>query len=150
MKITTVFFSVALLGMISCNQNKKPNEDTTHNNDRQKEEAVEKNKSTEAFNFEKIPLSTKEVGNFPYVVAPEGYRFANEKEKRIEEKYFFHNDSLVKKVNGQYFHATVYQNGDVFEDTFLVNMLKEQIEQLGGSRNIFRGFTLRSKRNDST
>lgn len=84
------------------------------------------------FNLDQVPVTTSPVGDFPYLSAPAGYRYGDEKNKSLEEKYFFYNDSLIKKVSGQYYHTAIFQEGDVFEDTYLVNAYKTAIEKLGG------------------
>ncbi len=35
-------------------------------------------------------------------------------------------------MSGQYYYTAVFQEGDVFEDTYLVNEYKKEIESVGG------------------
>jgi hypothetical protein len=86
------------------------------------------------FDFNKIPVSDKEIGSFPYLSAPEGYEYKNEKSRNYEEKYFFYSDSLLTKISGKYFFATIYKeetNKNMYEKTFVVRSYTEAIENLG-------------------
>jgi len=69
---------------------------------------------------------------FPYIKAPEGYKSSGDINRQLEEKYFFHSDSLVQKMSRKYFHTTIFPAGDIFEDTFIVNQYTKDIEKIGG------------------
>lgn len=121
-----------VIGFSSCNQKgNRQSQEAGKTDTLQVPEVVESAASVE-FNLYQIPVTTQEVGEFPYLSAPSGYRHAGDKQKTLEEKYFFYNDSLVRKVSGKYFHTAVFQDGDVFEDTYLVSEYKKAIEKLGG------------------
>lgn len=132
MKKYIIPFAAALIGLSSCNQksNRQSQEDGTADT-LQVPKVVESTASV-GFNLDQVPMTTREVGEYPYLIAPLGYSHAGEKTKSLEEKYFFYNDSLTRKVSGQYYYTAVFQEGDVFEDTYLVNEYKKAIEKLGG------------------
>ena len=133
MKKTTIACIVTLLILNACTQ--KQNAQT-------QQAAPEPSTPTAAadtatlttFDFNKVPVSNKEIGNFPYLAAPEGYEYKNEKSKNYEEKYFFYSDSLVTKISGKYFFANIYKNEtnkNLYEKTFVVKSYTEAIENLG-------------------
>lgn len=134
MKTYNFILFALLLGLGSCNP--RGNNETT---DRGNEAAdtlhykpsVSATSSPE-FNLKQVPVSTKLAGDFPYLSAPEGYKYSEETNKKLEEKYFFYSDSLVRKVSGQYFHTAVFSSGDGFDDTFVVREFKNAVEKLGG------------------
>lgn len=132
MKTYIIPFFTAFMGLSACNQN--GNRQAQNNGDAntlqiKSESGVQ---TTSGFNLDRVPVSPSDLGEFPYLSAPSGYRHAGEKTKFLEEKYFFYNDSLTRKVSGQYYYTSVFQEGDVFEDTYLVNEYKKVIENLGG------------------
>ena len=131
MKKYFIPFLAVLIGFSSCNQKSDRQSQEGKADTLQVPEVVESVASVE-FNLDQIPLTTQEVGEFPYLSAPSGYRHSGDKQKTLEEKYFFYNDSLVRKVNGQYYYTTVFQQGEVFEDTYVVNEYEKAIEKLGG------------------
>ncbi|MGJ1264827.1 hypothetical protein [Sphingobacterium spiritivorum] len=132
MKTYFISFVALLIGLSSCNQNNNRQDQEVGKTDTLQLPAVAETTVSIGFNLDQVPLFKQEVGEFPYLSAPSGYRHGDEKQKTLEEKYFFYNDSLVRKVSGQYFHTTVFQQGDVFEDTYLVNAYKKAIGKLGG------------------
>ncbi|RZJ82007.1 MAG: hypothetical protein EOO47_02190 [Flavobacterium sp.] len=119
------------LGLVSCQNNEKKTV-ATATADTLKTERNPSQTEANNFNLDEVPVTTQDVGKFPYLTVPEGYRHADSLKKTLEEKYFFYNDSLVKKISGQYFHTIVFSTKDAFEDTYLVNAYQKQIEKLGG------------------
>lgn len=125
--------ALALVVMISaCNQSgDRQRQNTAHTDTLQIVSRLDTEEAS-GFHLDQVPFSKAEITDFPYLSAPSGYRYTDEKTKSLEAKYFFYNDSLVRKVNGQYYYAAVIQEGDVFEDTYLVSEYKKAIETLGG------------------
>ncbi|MEZ0450894.1 hypothetical protein ACR78Z_13195 [Sphingobacterium thalpophilum] len=132
MKTYFIPFVALLVSASSCNQTTDRQAHKTGDVDTLQLKSDAKLKTAFGFNLDQIPVSTSEVGEFPYLSAPLGYRHAGEKTKFLEEKYFFYNDSLIRKVSGQYYYTSVFKEGDVFEDTYLVSEYKKVIENLGG------------------
>lgn len=124
---------VLLLGFISCTQSNST-EAASNSMDAAtlQTQSDGSTRSSAALDLDKIPVSKTDLGSFPYLTAPTGYQYADDIKKQVEEKYFFYNDSLIRKVSGTYFHTTVRANGDGFEDTFVVSEYKKTIEKLGG------------------
>ncbi|QQD14259.1 hypothetical protein [Sphingobacterium sp. UDSM-2020] len=128
-----IMFIGLMLGFMSCNNNSnKSGTSNSTDSDTLQPKTVESAKMSTEFNLDQVPVSTIDLGTFPYLTAPESYRYSGDIKKQLEEKYFFYNDSLVRKVSGEYFHTTVLPTGDVFEDTFVVDAYKKAIEKLGG------------------
>lgn len=132
MKKYIIPFAAALIGFSSCNQKSNRQSQEDGKADTLQVSKVVESTASVGFNLDQVPVSALDLGEFPYLTAPSGYRHAGEKNKSLEEKYFFYNDSLIRKVSGQYYYTAVFQEGDVFEDTYLVNEYKKAIENLGG------------------
>jgi hypothetical protein len=129
MKIYSYLLVVTLLGLYSCNQDNHKTSTESNSDTLQVKSA---SKASTEFNLDQVPVSNKGLGKFPYLNAPEGYKYSGDKNKKLEEKYYFYNDSLVRKVSGTYYHTDIFPSGSVFEDTFIVNEYTKEIEALGG------------------
>jgi hypothetical protein len=131
MKNVNYIYIAAIICLSSCNPaaNKK---DVVKSKQDTLPATVSDNRVTAGNNLDNMPVSEKELGQFPYLKAPEGYKFSGDINRQLEEKYFFNSDSLVQKVSGKYFHTTIFPSGNAFEDTFIVNQYTKDIEQLGG------------------
>lgn len=118
--------------IVSCNNKKKSSMETEKT--AQAVETTENVNSRSATpDLDKIPVTTENIGEFPYLSAPENYGYSDGKTKEYEEKLFFYNDSLTHKVEGKYYHAKIYPNENVeFSETYVVNNYKKAIEKLGG------------------
>ncbi len=132
MKLYFILFVSVLIFISSCNQEGQPESRQTNTSHTIENTPLSSTNTFSEFNLEQIPVSSQEIGEFPYISAPAGYKHADEKKKTLEEKYFFYSDSLIRKVSGQYFHTTVYQEGNVFEDTYLVGEYDKVIKKMGG------------------
>lgn len=133
MKTYNLILIGLLMGLLSCNRNS--NKVTASNSidaDTLQPKSNVSEKMSAEFNLDQVLLSSMDLGAFPYLTATESYKYSGDTKKQLEEKYFFYNDSLVRKVSGEYFHTTIRPIGDVFEDTFVVSEYKKAIEKLGG------------------
>lgn len=83
------------------------------------------------------PLSTQELGEFPYVAPPQGYVLANPRSVDLELKYIYAGGA-VRQVEGRYHHGAVFTDGGQWNETGLLRALDSRIVQLGGVR-IFDG-----------
>lgn len=137
MKSFNYLYVAAMLGICSCNQG-AGNKDTVNSKHDTLQKSVSDTTTSVGNNLDNIPVSDKDLGQFPYLKAPEGYKFSGDIDRQQEEKYFFHSDSLVQKVSGKYFHTTIFPSSNAFEDTFVVNHYTKDIEKLGGVQ-IFSG-----------
>ncbi len=128
MKIYLPLLLALIISLTSCNsrEEKQTSVDTLN------VPAKLKNKKIMGLNLDEVPITKKEIGQFPYLSAPAGYKYGTEKTRTIENKYFFHNDSLVTEISGQYYHAQVFSQNNAFEDTYLIKEFKKTIEELGG------------------
>jgi len=126
-------FLIAVVALSSCKQNANQANSVNTEIDTLQISKATKNIAAKGFNLDQVAISKQDIGKFPYLFSPAGYQQTDAKEKQMEEKYFFYNDSLVRKVSGQYYQAKVFnKEGKVFEDTYLVNAYKTDIEKLGG------------------
>jgi hypothetical protein len=130
MKTYFITIVAVVIGLSSCNQKNISNDAGINGNAYTLHVKADFDGHSD-FNLDQVRVSQQEVGDFPYLSVPSGYRHGDNKEKSLEEKYFFYNDSLVRKVRGEYFYTAVFQQGDVFEDTYVVNEYKKAIEKSG-------------------
>lgn len=137
MKSFNYLYIATLLCLGSCNQAADRTDTATSRHDTL-QTSVSDTAASVGNKLDNIPVSDKELGQFPYLKAPEGYKFSGDINKQLEEKYFFHSDGLVQKVSGKYFHTTIFPSGNTFEDTFIVSQYTRDIEKLGGVQ-IFSG-----------
>lgn len=135
-----VFVSIVVFIFLNACKNK---DNTTTE---QPEIASAKQKSetviSSGFDIEKIPVSNKEIGDFPYLSAPEGYEYKYEKNKNYEDKYFFYNDSLVTKIGGNYFFSPIWKKDDSkneYEKSFVLKSYEDALEKLGAVK-IYEGY----------
>ena len=131
MKNFNLIYVAVMLCLGSCNQGADKKDTVNVNHDTLQTSASDRTGSVDN-SLDKMPVSDKELGQFPYLKATEGYKFSGDINRQLEEKYFFHSDSLVQKVSGKYFHTTIFPSGSTFEDTFIVNHYTKDIEKLGG------------------
>ena len=93
-----------------------------------------------SFDRTAVAISDADLGVFPYLSAPESYKFREEKTKDYEEKYFFFAKGEVLPVVGEYFHAQVFaQEGTEFSETYLRHYYEATIKKLGGVE-IYTGY----------
>lgn len=133
MKAYHFILFAGLLAISACNRNNKQEANADHNTaDTLNPTSKNKVAASPKVNIDKLPVTTKDLGSFPYLTAPEGYKCSGDINKQLEEKYFFYKDTLIRIVEGKYFHTKILSSGDVFEDTFIVAEYKKAIEKLGG------------------
>lgn len=92
------------------------------------------------FNISSVPITTAELGQFPYLKLPETYTYNYEKEisqasiKDIDKEYFAIYGKLVPE-EGKTFKATLEKNradGKRFNSLELQNSIDQSIKNLGG------------------
>ncbi|MFV0538654.1 MAG: OmpA family protein [Dysgonomonas sp.] len=128
----TLFYAFTFLLLVSCGQTNKGGsnqEDSTTSVDAKSFESTES-----TFDVNSIPVSNANIGDFPYLSAPEGYKYSSDEQNRkYEEKYFFYNDSLMMTVGGKYYHTRIVPNdGEEFTETYVVKNYQQAISKLGG------------------
>ncbi len=124
-------FLIALVitSIASCKAKDKQEETTTNPIEQTESKSPQEN----VFDINQLPISRENVGEFPYLSAPESYQYTGSKTKEYEEKLFFYNDSMVYKVGGKYYHARIHAKENVeFAATYVVNNYKKAVEKLGG------------------
>ena len=130
--ITFIFISFIILSCNSCTQNSKK-KSIDESTDTMQSTAESTQPGAVGFDINSIPISTAEIGEYPYLAAPKGYQYANEINREYEEKYFFYNDSLMMMVGGQYYHAMILPiKGGEFTETSIVKNYEQAISKLDG------------------
>ena len=136
MKKIAIASITTLLLFNACKQ--KENKETTQTQQTEstasKPTTAENTEAIKNFDIEKIPISNKQIGSFPYLSTPDGYEYKYENKKNYEEKYFYYNDSLVTKIGGKYFISTIYKKDDnknEYEKSFVLKSYEDAIKNLG-------------------
>ena len=136
-------FILIILAVVSCGKKQAPDSTIPQQETpaQSENEITNKAENKNTFDINTIPISSADIGSFPYLSAPEGYKYSKEVNKRYEEKYFFYNDSLAMPVGGKYYHAMIYpEEGEEFSDTYIVKNYEQAITKLGGVEIYSGGF----------
>jgi hypothetical protein len=89
---------------------------------------------SEAFNVSKIPVTTKNLGTFPYLSAPDGYRYNDIVKSDLETLHFAVNGKLMA-VDGKTYKTNIYKNRESetpFNMQVVDEAYKKVITDLGG------------------
>lgn len=78
-----------------------------------------------------------DIGEFPHLNAPAGYRFGDAKRLSFEQKHMFPAGKM-QLIEGPYFHADIFADGGEWNETLLLRDLDRQIAALGG-KTIYDG-----------
>lgn len=86
-----------------------------------------------AFDLTKIPLSTANLGDFPYIELPEGYRYQNSEQRNFERVPFWTGQDF-EWIEGKLFSSGITEKSDYKEGGFLEiqRNVEAVIKQLGG------------------
>lgn len=125
-----LLFILTVLLVVSCGQ--KSNNNTEKSS---KEQENTSDLSSSTFEINSIPVSTADIGTFPYLTPPEGYEKDDRRtqDKRFEEKFFFLNDSISMSIKGKYYHAFIRpKEAEVFSEAYIVHSYEKAIKDLGG------------------
>ncbi len=87
--------------------------------------------SSQATNLDSLPVSTHDLGAFPFFNLPDGFKTQNTKDQQLETKYVFPGGGLLA-VEGRYHHARVQSADDNWNETLLLRSFDEKIRELGG------------------
>lgn len=100
--------------------------------------AAEATTTSNAFDIEKLPVSTATLGEFPYIGLPEGYQAQRPETNPFERVPFWTGDRL-EWVEGQVYGARLQaKDGHPFSQLELTRNLQALVESLGG-RQVFNG-----------
>ena len=84
------------------------------------------------FDMQAVPVSTRDLGAFPFLHLPEGFAGPNATDQALEIKYVFPGGALTA-IEGRYRHIRVYAaEGAPWNETLLLRRLDDQIKALGG------------------
>ncbi len=86
---------------------------------------------TATANLDQLPVSTKDLGVFPFFNLPDGFKAQDIRDQQLETKYVFPNGGLLS-VEGRYHHARVFSSDDNWNETLLLRSFDEKIRELGG------------------
>lgn len=88
-------------------------------------------------NLDQIPVSTKDLGPFPFFTLPNGFSASSTKDQELETKYVF-PDGALQVIEGRYHHVRVQSSKDAWNETLLLRSFDDKVRELGGVR-IFDG-----------
>ena len=98
-------------------------------------------KSSKSFNINQLPLSTTDLGEFPFFTAPEGAKYINNvKVKPFDFNVVVTEDSIFE-VEGKVFRAWIHQDkssNSEISNRFLIKSYKDAILAAGGVK-VFEG-----------
>jgi outer membrane protein OmpA-like peptidoglycan-associated protein len=128
--------------LFGCDSLEKPREtvdDTTHHivvdtiiTTVQKEIA---DSTKNIFDISSIPVTTQDIGIFPFFSAPEGYKFSNPKTKDFDKQYFAVNGKLIA-IEGKSFNADLdvdrLKNKSKFSALMVEKSYSKLIIDMGG------------------
>ena len=89
--------------------------------------------SSQATDLNSLPVSTHDLGVFPFFNLPDGFKAQNTKDQQLETKYVFPGGALLA-VEGRYHHARVQSADDNWNETLLLRSFDEKIRELGGGQ----------------
>lgn len=90
--------------------------------------------SNAVFNAEEIPLTTKEIGAFPYVMAPEGYKYNDITKNDLRTIHFAVKGHLLP-VAGKTYSTNIYkirESDGPFSMDMVAKEYDQAIKDLGG------------------
>ena len=129
-------FAAATLALAACGSDEGQAADSASTS--ATTEAAAPTPSTVGADLSALPVSTAELGDFPFVVLPQGFRQGDVSDRPLEQKYVFPAGGLLT-VEGRYHHARVFAApDDQWAETLLLRGLEDHIKTLGGVR-IFDG-----------
>jgi OOP family OmpA-OmpF porin len=151
------FFTFSILVTTACNNDTKESSksvdtvSTLENGNKKaanKEEFKDSNKSQEsskvAFNINDIPLTTKEIGTFPFLQAPKAYKFNDITKSDLKTVHFAVKGELMA-VEGKTFSTNIYkmqESETPFNMQVVQKAYDKKIAELGGvkiSSNLLPG-----------
>ena len=83
MKIYSGLLIATLMCLCSCNQDKHKTSNGINADTLQVKPASQTSKE---FNLDQVPISNKDLGKFPYLIAPEGYKYSGDKTQRSSKR----------------------------------------------------------------
>lgn len=133
-KIVVLALTAGLL--FSCNKKEETqNKNTTIENSENNSEIA----SNATFDINNIPVTTQDVGEFPFFTLPQGLK---EMGKPLEKKYdicFFPIDGIMTKKEGRLYKANIdAATGEEFSKAYYEKSLEDYLIKIGGVK-IFDG-----------
>lgn len=86
------------------------------------------------FDISKIAVTTKDIGKFPYINAPENYNYHDISKSDLEKLHFAVNGRLIS-VEGKTFRSNIYKNSESetpFNNSIVDKYYQKVITELGG------------------
>lgn len=83
-------------------------------------------------NLDALPVSTADLGAFPFFSLPDGFAQSDASERALEQKYVFPGGGLLI-IEGRYHHARILAaEGSEWNETLLLRSFNDRIKALGG------------------
>lgn len=141
MKKTLLTFIVGSF-LLSCNNNtRKTDEGTSTQDSIVREEITETSQASSSFDINGIPVSDKEVGDFPFFSFPKGMKSQNRPIERDYDIIYFPIDGVMTPIEGKVFKVNVSledrKNGS-WSLPFFLKSYDDAILSAGGQK-IFDG-----------
>src|SRR5690606_25237860 len=141
MKKTLLTFIVGSF-LLSCNNNtRKTDEGTSTQDSIVREEITETPQASSSFDINGIPVSDKEVGDFPFFSFPKGMKSQNRPIERDYDIIYFPIDGVMTPIEGKVFKVNVSledRKNDNWSLPFFLKSYDDAILSAGGQK-IFDG-----------
>lgn len=141
MKKTTLLLASASL-IIACHNSPKQEQNNTQDsveNTSSINESNAANPSTTTFDIKKIPVSTSDIGDFPFITLPKGLEETNKPLVRHFDICFFPIDGIMTAFEGKLYKTFISPvRGEDFSQHFFEKSMAEYLQSIGAVK-VFDG-----------
>ena len=138
--IKTSIYCISLFSICACNNNSKQTtgvSDTTVIKTEKTQEVNTVNPADtvkSAFDVTEVPVVTNDIGTFPYLKAPDDYKFNDISKSDLKNVHFSVNGKLIN-IEGKTYSTNIYKLQDSetpFNSQVVQNFYDKAIKDLGG------------------
>lgn len=143
--------TILAISLIACKGKKESNKDILTeketvsdrnvNEETTNQETTEKHEKVEEFDINNIPLSEKNIGDFPFFSAPEGAKYINNVKPKSFDFMVFVTPNKIFEVEGKTFRADVQEDKESEKEVsnrYLLKSYEDAILKAGGVK-VFEG-----------
>ncbi|WP_038342969.1 OmpA family protein [Acinetobacter sp. A47] len=130
--LITTIISLATIG---CSQKSEKPETPEKSSAPTEYPSAEAQTKADTFHINQVPVSTIELGDFPFIQLPKGYHFAHQSTEKFAQMAFWTGDKL-EKVEGKLFNGRIDAEENNKQASFLElqRNLESVISNLGGKK----------------
>lgn len=145
MKNTFLFLALAAL-VVSCNQRPKENNvQAPVEQDTAKTEQPAKVDTTATFDLASIPYSASDIGVFPFLTPPKGYKVMNQPLNRDFDVCYIAVNGIMKPFEGRLYKANITnEQGTQFSQRYFEKSMEDYLASIGAVK-VFDGTITREE-----